>query len=167
MKKILFSIFSFVSLVWLTGTSISAQYLQKVVTPSDKDFPYETRESEVGDNEKLGAQMTEQVMKTDGMLPKLLQILWLNPATYLQNPDTPAALIYIRGIINLLLGLTSFIALIMVIFSFYLLFFSEDAKGMDKVKKNLKGVAIALIILGLSRSIVSFIFNFYQTQIVL
>ena len=111
--------------------------------------------------------MTEQVMKTDGMLPKLLQILWLNPATYLQNPDTPAALIYIRGIINLLLGLTSFIALIMVIFSFYLLFFSEDAKGMDKVKKNLKGVAIALIILGLSRSIVSFIFNFYQTQIVL
>jgi ABC-type transport system involved in cytochrome bd biosynthesis fused ATPase/permease subunit len=75
------------------------------------------------------------------------------------------ALNYIRGIINLLLGLTSFVALVMIIYSFYLLFFSEDTKGMDKVKKNLKGVAIALIILGLSRTIVSFIFNFYQNQI--
>jgi hypothetical protein len=45
-----------------------------------------------------------------------------------------------------------------------MMFFQEDGKGMEQVKKNLKGVAIALVIMGLSRIIVSFIFNFYKTR---
>jgi len=45
------------------------------------------------------------------------------------------------------------------------MFFTEDSKGIEKVKKNLTGVAIALVILGLSRIIVSFIFDFYQTKL--
>jgi hypothetical protein len=45
------------------------------------------------------------------------------------------------------------------------MFLSEDSKGIEQVKKNLIGVAIALVILGLSRFIVSFIFDFYQTKL--
>jgi hypothetical protein len=45
------------------------------------------------------------------------------------------------------------------------MFFSENTQGMERVKKNLKGVAIALVILGLSRIIISFIFNFYQENL--
>jgi hypothetical protein len=45
-----------------------------------------------------------------------------------------------------------------------MMFFQEDSKGIDQVKKNLKGVAIALVIMGLSRIIVSFIINFYRTR---
>ena len=53
----------------------------------------------------------------------------------------------------------------MIIYSFYLMFFQEDSKGMEQVKKNLTGVAIALVILGFSWIIVSFIFNFYQENL--
>ena len=59
----------------------------------------------------------------------------------------------------------SFVALVIVIYSFYLMFFTEDSKGIDQVKKNLIGVAIALVVLGVSRFIVSFIFDFYQTKL--
>ncbi|MBQ7074259.1 hypothetical protein IJM86_04270 [bacterium] len=59
----------------------------------------------------------------------------------------------------------SIIALVMIIYSFYLMFFSDDKEGLDKVKKNIKGIMIALLILGLSWAIVSFIFNFYQNKI--
>jgi hypothetical protein len=45
-----------------------------------------------------------------------------------------------------------------------MMFFQEDSKGIEQVKKNLKGVAIALVIMGLSRLIVSFIFNFYKSR---
>jgi hypothetical protein len=45
------------------------------------------------------------------------------------------------------------------------MFFTEDTKGIEQVKKNLKGVAIALVILGLSRFIVSFIFDFYKGKL--
>jgi hypothetical protein len=72
------------------------------------------------------------------------------------------ALIYVRAIINLLLSLVSFVALGIIIYSFYLMFFTEDTKGIETVKKNLKGVTIALVLLGLSRLIVSFIFNLYN-----
>jgi hypothetical protein len=46
-----------------------------------------------------------------------------------------------------------------------MMFFTEDSKGIEAVKKNLTGVAIALVILGLSWIIVSFIFDFYQSKL--
>lgn len=154
MKKVLFTIIWFLCTISISGIPAFVNW--------QNEFPYETNSSSVGDSEKLGSQVAEQVLQDEGLLNKFLEIFGFNTPEY----DGPSkALIYIKWIINLLLGLTSFIALIMVIYSFYLLFFSEDTKGMDKVKKNLKGVAIALILLWLSRTIVSFIFNFYQTQI--
>ncbi|GHV25405.1 hypothetical protein FACS1894176_03820 [Bacteroidia bacterium] len=60
--------------------------------------------------------------------------------------------------------MTAFVAFVIVIYSFYMMFFQENSKGIDQVKKNLKGVAIALVIMGLSRLIVSFIFNFYKAR---
>jgi hypothetical protein len=44
------------------------------------------------------------------------------------------------------------------------MFFTEDSKGMEQVKNNLKGVAIALVVLGLSWVITSFIFRFYRNS---
>jgi hypothetical protein len=77
----------------------------------------------------------------------------------------PKALIYVNFIINLLLWLVSFIAFVIILYSFYMMFFTEDSKWIEKVKKNLTGVAIALVILGFSRIIISFIFDFYQTKL--
>lgn len=72
------------------------------------------------------------------------------------------ALAYIQIIINRLLGLVSFVSLIMVIFAFYLIFFSKQEEGVGKAKKMLMGVAIALAVMGLSRLIVSYFFNLYS-----
>jgi hypothetical protein len=61
------------------------------------------------------------------------------------------------------LALVSFIALVLIIFAFYLIFFGKEEEAFKKAKKILTGVAIALAIMGLSRFIVSFFFNVFTT----
>jgi hypothetical protein len=51
----------------------------------------------------------------------------------------------------------------MVIFAFYLIFFSKGEDGVAKAKKILIGVGIALAIMGLAWFIASFFFDIYQT----
>ena len=46
-----------------------------------------------------------------------------------------------------MLGLVSFISLVMVIFAFYLIFFSKGEEAVGKAKKILVGVGIALAIM--------------------
>ncbi|MDR0651033.1 MAG: hypothetical protein LBG59_06680 [Candidatus Peribacteria bacterium] len=96
---------------------------------------------------------------SDTLLDTFLRIFGFNSTQY---TGTTKALMYVKTIINLLLSLVSFVALGIILYSFYLMFFTEDTKGIETVKKNLKGVAIALVILGLSWFIVSFIFNLYN-----
>ncbi len=76
------------------------------------------------------------------------------------------AIAYISMIINMLLWLTSLISLILLIFAFYLIFFQKGEEGVKKAKKILVGIAIALIIMWLSRLIVNFFFEVYTTQAV-
>ena len=121
----------------------------------------------VTDTENIPEMIRQWSVKADKtLLNSLLSIFWFweneNNNVYTGEGK---ALIYIRFIINLLLWLVSFIALVMIIYSFYLMFFTENTQGMETVKKNLKGVAIALVVLGLSWIIVSFIFNFYQENL--
>jgi NADH:ubiquinone oxidoreductase subunit 6 (subunit J) len=56
------------------------------------------------------------------------------------------------------------VALIMTIYTFYLMFFTENDAGIKKAKWNLVGIFIALAIVWLSWLIVSFIFWWYQSQ---
>jgi NADH:ubiquinone oxidoreductase subunit 6 (subunit J) len=46
----------------------------------------------------------------------------------------------------------------MLIYAFYMMFFSKEESGMTKAKQVLKWVAIALVVMWLSRFIVSMIF---------
>ena len=69
---------------------------------------------------------------------------------------------YVRAILNIALGLLSMVALIMTIYTFYLMFFTENEAWAKKAKWNLVGIFIALAIIGLSWLIVSFIFWWYQ-----
>lgn len=135
----------------LTTSFLFAQNLENI------DFPYTTSNTKSDD---VLSMITGNVLQENGILFQLLGVFGFDA-----TEPWPIALIYVRTIINLLLWLTSFVALIIVIYTFYLMFFSDDAKWMETVKKNLKWVAIALVILGFSRVIVSFIFNFYKTQI--
>ncbi len=71
---------------------------------------------------------------------------------------------YVKAILNVALGLLSMVALIMTIYTFYLMFFTENEAWAKKAKWNLVGIFIALAIIGLSWLIVSFIFRWYQEQ---
>lgn len=75
----------------------------------------------------------------------------------------PAALLYIKMIVNLLLGFVSFISLIMIIAAFYMIFFSKQEESIGKARKMLIWVAIALAVMWLSRYIVSYFFDLYNT----
>lgn len=69
---------------------------------------------------------------------------------------------YAKALLNLALSLIAFITLIMSIYTFYLMIFSDNDKSIEKAKKNLIWIFIALCVIWLSRLIVSVIFRWYQ-----
>lgn len=102
-------------------------------------------------------------INSQSLVASFLEIFGFNTDDY--QGKMPKAIIYAKSIINLLLSLLSFVALIILIYTFYLMFFSEDGKWFDKVKSNLKGLLLWFVFLWLSWIIVSFIFNFYEKKI--
>jgi flagellar basal body-associated protein FliL len=66
--------------------------------------------------------------------------------TAYDDAETPATN-YVKWLLNILLGLVSFLALVMVIYAFYLIFFSKGEEAVTKARKILVGVAIALAIM--------------------
>lgn len=98
--------------------------------------------------------------KDKTIIVRLLWVFWLDT----DNNRDHKFLDYARAIINLALWLVAFIALIMSLYTFYMMFFSENEAGIKKAKWNLIGIFIALGILGLAWLIVSFIFRWYQSN---
>ena len=82
-----------------------------------------------------------------------------------ENDGNPATT-YVKYIMNMALGLVSFVSLILVLFAFYLILFDKGEEGVKKAKKILTGVAIAITLMALSWLIVSFFFNIATTQAV-
>lgn len=76
------------------------------------------------------------------------------------------ALYYLRNLLNYALGFVSFIAFILLLYSFYMMLIGDGQKGWDKVKSTLKGIAIAIAVMGLSWMIVSLLFWIYGQQAV-
>ncbi|MEI7562239.1 MAG: pilin [bacterium] len=111
------------------------------------------------------AQVIKQdaVAPSNGILQTLSKFFRISGTSY--NPDNTGspAINYVKWILNMVLGLVSFVALVLVIFAFYLIFFSKDEEGVKKAKKILTGVAIALAIMGLAWFIVSYFFNVFTT----
>lgn len=104
-----------------------------------------------------------QIVQQDtSILNKLYQVFWLDVVN--KYPWAPKFLLYIKRIINLALWLLSFVCLIMLIYTFYMMFFTGNEEWTKKAKWNLIGIFIALAVIWLSRLIVSFIFRWYQTE---
>lgn len=160
-KKILFL---------LMGLWICTQYLYAQNMEVSEPFYYG---KEYQGDTLWGDQKTElaTIIKNDTLQSKDTNILYkirqYFRLTWTSTYDQAApATAYIAMILNILLGLTSFISLVLVIFAFYLIFFSKGDDGVAKAKKILTGVAIALVIMWLSWIIVSFFFNIYTTQVI-
>ncbi len=108
------------------------------------------------------------LIKTDtnaptSILKRLTDFFRLSGTSYNPGGTTSTATDYVKWILNILLGLVSFLSLVMVLFAFYLIFFSKGEDGVGKAKKILVGVGIALAIMWLSWFIASFFFDIYAT----
>lgn len=105
----------------------------------------------------------DSLTPTTSLMTRLTNFFRVSWTAY--NPDNTGspAIWYVKWILNIVLALVSFIALVLIIFAFYLIFFGKAEDAFKKAKKILTGVAIALAIMGLSRFIVSFFFNVFTT----
>ena len=131
-----------------------------------EDFPYDlqtTTPVTQSDNPTDLGQVIKQdaVTPSNGILQTLTKFFRVSGTSYNQDNTGSPALQYIKWILNIVLGLVSFASLVLVIYAFYLIFFSKDEEGFKKAKKILIGVAMALGILGVSRFIVSYFFSVF------
>ena len=94
------------------------------------------------------------------IIRRLLKVFGLKEDKY----DNLKFIDYAKAIINIALTLTAFIALIMTLYTFYMVIFSESEAGIKKAKWNLVGIFVALAIIWLAWLIVSFIFRWYRTN---
>ena len=135
---------------------------------SDTQFPYDINSTTQlqGTNETTNISSVvkqDAVNPTTSILKRLTNFFRLSGTTYDKPNSTSKATDYIKWILNILLGLVSFLSLVMIIFAFYLIFFSKGEDGVGKAKKILTGVGIALAIMWLSWFIASFFFQIYTT----
>lgn len=147
----LLSMLFFASIVW-----VNAQ----------QDFPYDVDMANPTNSDNLDIWeivKTDSIQPANSILNKLYWLLGLQWSTYTQWDKK--AEYYITMVLNMVLGLVSFISLILIIYSFYLIFFVKQEEWVAKAKKMLIGVFIALAIMWLSWFIVSFVFDIYNTKI--
>jgi len=140
---------------------ITAIFTTTWIGLANYDFPYEYTDS----SSVWSEYQTEiwKIMKEDNvwqdnsLLNRLLSLFKLSNQ-WRYDSWTSKAIYYAKMIVNLMLSFVSFIALAMVIYAFYMIFFLKDESGITKAKQVLKWVAIAIIIMWLSWFIVSMIF---------
>lgn len=133
---------------------------------TDTQFPYDTSTPLQWANEQTNLAnviKTDSVNPTTSILKRLTDFFRLTGTAYNKPGSTSRATDYVKWILNTMLGLVSFLSLVMIIFAFYLIFFSKGEDGVGKARKILIGVGIALAIMWLSWFIASFFFDIYTT----
>jgi hypothetical protein len=106
-------------------------------------------------------ELLPEIDDEDSIIGQLLSIFWLNNSALSWDHKF---IKYVRWILNMALGILSMIALVMTIYTFYMMFFSDNEAWTKKAKGNLIGIFIALAIIWLAWLIVSFIFRWYQSH---
>lgn len=167
MKHILY-ILGWIFALWTLMPAISVGQF----TPSESNFPYDIQGKEYNAADEtftdgvVTTDIAQKIIKSDtnaptSILKRLTDFFRLSGTSY--NTGTSVATNYVKRILNILLGLVSFLSLVMIVFAFYLIFFSKGEEGVTKAKKILIGVGIALAIMWLSWFIASFFFDIYTT----
>ncbi len=154
--------------VWILLPAIS--YGQGF-SDAESNFPYDIQGqeydplTETPTTDIASGIITQDTNEPTSLLKRLTDLFRLSGTSYTTGTTSPATN-YVKRILNIFLGLVSFLSLVMIIFAFYLIFFSKGEEAVGKAKKILIGVAIALAMMGLSRFIASFFFDIYTTVVV-
>lgn len=136
-------------------------WIQK--TFAQNEFPYDIWNEAINipnSEDVWNTLVANQSMDSNSLLTRLIESFRIDPFVD-GNPN--GATNYIAYIINILLGLATVVALILLLYGFYLMFFSKQEDWLAKAKKILIGVTIALVILGIARFIVALAFNIFTT----
>ena len=158
MKKLMLSIYiTILCLIWL-GNNFIALWEENFYYANDK---------EVFNNRKWGNMDTDfwltiknnSVDPTDSLLNRALKIFNLNNEERYSGPKK--ALAYAIYLLNYALWFVAFIALCLLMYSFYCVVVGNE-KQIDKAKAYMKWIAIAIVVMWLSRLIVSLIFWLYD-----
>lgn len=145
-------------------TSIVAMTISSFWFSIDFYYDYEDSSTPIWDETKIGTIIkTDVINDNDSSLSKLLELFHLSDKSRYNNWwGKSKAIYYAKMIINMALSLVSLIALVMLIYAFYMMFFSKHESGMTKAKQMLKWIALAIVIMWLSWFIISFIFWIQQ-----
>jgi hypothetical protein len=147
------------------GTFIPAISMGQL-SDTDSAFPYDIQGEEYDESDPTTTDFASGIIKPDtnegtSLLSRLSDFFRVTGTSY--DTGTSKATNYVKWILNILLWLVSFLSLVMIIFAFYLIFFSKGEEAVGKAKKILIGVGIALTIMWLARFIASFFFDIYRT----
>ncbi|MBP6911431.1 hypothetical protein KBC03_07735 [Patescibacteria group bacterium] len=92
----------------------------------------------------------------DSLLERLLSTFNINYA------GNDKALKYVQIVVNYVIALVAFIALVVIMYGFYMMFFRDQDKGFASAKKTVIGAAIALFVIGISWLFVNFAFYIFN-----
>lgn len=168
----------FVSLPMIKYLLISccALFVLVPVSAQQNKFFYDTEDPsksvtiQSSDKTNIGAVIDKTVInptaqsEQDSVLHQLLKVFGIESYIKAQNGDKPQpAIAYVNMIINIFLGLASFIAFIVIVWWFYQMFFSGDeADAYNKAQAKVRGAALAFLILATSWIIIRFAFQFFS-----
>ena len=159
-KKNAVYLMSLIVIIWL-GYFWLCEWQGYRVSELETDMPYIPSQSPLPECDSTNIWDCVSIKeKKDTIIVRLLNVFWLDDDTERDHKFID----YARAIINMALWLVAFIALLMSIYTFYMMFFTENEAGIKKAKGNLVGIFIALGILWLAWIIVSFIFWWYQSN---
>lgn len=135
------------------------------VLAQSSDFYYDQTQNTPSSTTQVGEIVHDDIVDApQGFLQQLLDVLGLSQYASGTDPstgDTLWATNLLRRIINIAIGLSALLALIVLIYGFGSILFLSDEEGVDRARKYIKGAAIAILLLGVSRLIVSGIFYVY------
>ena len=117
--------------------------------PINDYFPYswtELPEWKLPVNIDIPNMITGTIEDPDNGLNKLLNVFMPNNSMY-DDGSWPSILFYLKTIVNLLLSFVSLIALILIIYAFYMIFFKKDEAGTTMARQIIKWVVIALFVI--------------------
>ena len=124
----------------------------------DGSSPYDTVEAGDGtvDAIDLWTDLQEITTGEEGVVRKLMEALGFD-----FGESGNVVVQFISNIINFLLSIIGLIALAILVFWFYKMFFSSDEWGAESAKKLIINTFIALAVIGLAWFITNFLFGLY------
>ncbi|MEF2175449.1 MAG: hypothetical protein V3575_03160 [Candidatus Absconditabacteria bacterium] len=158
LKKTLIFITNVLLLLGITGFCMGLDSLGGGLLKSDSSFPYNSDDmnftkSDSTDSEKL-------LQGSDNLIQEQMESFGLSEYTETQG----AGLVFVKKVINFLLALLGVIATMIIIYGFYLIVIpgGKSDEQLKNAKKYIKISVVAIVMIGLSRLIVQFIFNIYS-----